>query len=568
MNGTSFPRLVAMVTVAAGALVAQQGESILMTKHNLSASGPGAFRAASDGDACIFCHAPHRSRTQQPLWNRDDTTTSYLTYTSTTFQGSIGQPNGTTKLCLSCHDGTIALGKVVSLGKEIEMQAGHGYLDSGPGFLGANLRDDHPVSFPYATSRGGGAADYRPALSITKPVHLDDAGQVQCTSCHDPHKNTFGAFLHFSNRNSALCLACHQPTHWSNSAHALSPRTWNGSGQAPWPGDHFDTVAENGCANCHREHGAGQAQRLLNFAGEEENCLRCHNGNVAVKNIAAEVAKPSAHSPAATFGVHDPTERPETMARHAECQDCHDPHQATAGTAPAPGVAGPLLGVSGIASSGAAVAPINQGYELCYKCHADNHGDVVSVPRQLPQANVRLEFAIGNPSFHPIEGPGRNGSVPSLIAPWTVSSRMACTDCHDSNTSPSVGGTGPRGPHGSTFRPLLSLNYTTTDNTTESASAYALCYKCHSRSSITSESSAFRYHRKHVVEERTPCSACHDSHGISAGQGNEVNNSNLINFDTSIVRPRNGVLRFVDTGVRRGNCTLICHGESHNALSY
>ncbi|MFO1078079.1 MAG: cytochrome c3 family protein [Planctomycetota bacterium] len=561
-----LPFLIATATVLGGA-AAQQGESIVQTKHNLSPSGPGAFRAQDATGICIFCHAPHKATQQKPLWNRNDTTTSFLTYSSSTFQGAVEQPNGTSKLCLSCHDGTIALGSVVSLGGNIPMAQGHEFLDSGPAALGANLRDDHPISFPYASSRGGSDAEYVPPAAIQRPVHLDAEGLVQCTSCHDPHKNLHGAFLHVDNRRAGLCLACHQPTGWSGSAHANSPKTWNGTGANPWPAAAFDNVADNGCANCHRQHGAGQPQRLLVFGTEEENCLRCHDGNVASQNIASEVAKPSAHSPVSTLGVHDPTEDPATMARHAECQDCHDPHMASAGTAVAPGVPSPVAGIGGVNSSGSPVTPILFGYELCYKCHGDNHGSTVYVPRQFPQANVRLEFNIGNPSFHPVEGPGRNTDVPSLIAPWTVGSRVACTDCHDSNASPAVGGSGPRGPHGSTHRPLLSRNYTTTDNTPESASAYALCYSCHSRTSILNDSS-FREHRKHIVEERSPCSACHDSHGISAGQGNPTNNSNLIHFDVSIVRPQNGVIQFVDTGARHGNCTLVCHGEGHNRESY
>jgi predicted CXXCH cytochrome family protein len=423
------------------------------------------------------------------------------------------------------------------------------------------------VSFPYATSRGGSGSQYVPAAAIQKPVHLDHNGLVQCTSCHDPHKNVHGAFLHVSNQRSGLCLSCHQPTYWAGSAHAVSAKTWNGVGSDPWPTQTYETVADNGCANCHREHSAGQGERLLNFANEEDNCLRCHNGNVAQKNIAADLAKASAHSPAATLGVHDPTEDPQSMARHAECQDCHDPHRATAGTTAAPGVPNTIAGVTGVNSGGATVSPISFGYELCYKCHAENHGSTVYVPRKILQTNTRLEFNAANPSFHPIEAPGRNNSVPSLLAPWTVASRVACTDCHDSNTSPAVNGSGARGPHGSTFRPLLALNYTTNDNTTESATAYALCYKCHSRTSILGNS-GWKEHRKHIVDKRTPCSACHDSHGIAAGQGNAINNSHLINFDTSIVKPRGSVLEFVDTGVRRGRCTLVCHGEDHNNESY
>ncbi|GAB4141825.1 MAG: cytochrome c3 family protein [Planctomycetota bacterium] len=558
---------IAAIALFAALAPAQQGALIAETKHNLSVTGTGQFRAQSAAETCVFCHAPHKARTQVPLWNRDDSTATYLTYQSSTFQGTVAQPNGTTKLCLSCHDGTIALGRVVSLSTEITMLPGRQYLSSGSAFLDTNLRDDHPVTFSYAASRGGSGIGFLPAASITPPVHLDENGLVQCTSCHDPHNNTHGYFLHATDQQSAICLSCHNPVGWSAGSHANSTSTWNASGLDPWPWARYSNVRDNGCANCHRQHGAGHPERLLNFAAEEDNCLRCHNGNVASKNILQDLSKPYAHAPAATTGVHDPVENPLTMARHAECQDCHDPHRAVAGTASPPGVPGPLTGVSGIDGAGNVVSPINNGYELCYKCHADNHGATVYVPRQHAQANVRLEFDPNNPSFHPIESVGRNPDVPSLISPWTTSSRMTCTDCHDSNTSPSVGGTGARGPHGSTYRPILALNQTTTDYTTESQAAYALCYKCHSRTSILADQS-FKEHKKHIQGEDAPCTVCHDPHGVSATQGTQANNAHLINFDTSVVSPSGGVLQFTDNGRFHGSCRLVCHGKNHNPKSY
>jgi len=73
----------------------------------------------------------------------------------------------------------------------------------------------------------------------------------------------------------------------------------------------------------------------------------------------------------------------------------------------------------------------------------------------------------------------------------------------------------------------------------------------------------------HVRDENTPCSVCHDAHGVSATLGNETNNSHLINFDVSVVRPNaSGLLRFVDQGETSGSCDLACHGEDHNGYAY
>ncbi len=556
----------AMGWLLAGSAMALQ-KQISLTRHNLSATGPGTFKATGEGRLCVFCHAPHQARKQVPLWNREDSTQSYLTYTSSTFQGSISQPNGSTKLCLSCHDGTIALGKIVSQAAEITMDSGKRFLNTGAGFIGSNLQDDHPVSFNYTSSKGGTSSEFRPANSILAPVRLDGNGDVQCTSCHDAHDNSLGQFLRTTDKAGALCISCHNPTDWNNSRHQASTATWNSQGINPWPDANYNTVADNACQNCHKPHAAGHPQRLLVRAKEEENCSNCHNGNVANKNIMADILKLSSHDVTNYNGVHDPVENPLTMNRHAECQDCHNPHTVKSGTAAAPNVPGTLFGISGLDTNGSAVSRINFGYELCYKCHADNNSGNNYVSRVISQTNVRLEYDPTNPSFHPVEAQGKNSDVPSLISPWTTASRMACTDCHASNNAPNFGGGGPRGPHGSSNKPILGLNYTTGSYVTESSTNYALCYKCHSRSSILGDNS-FKEHDKHIRKEDTPCSVCHDPHGVSATQGNSTNNSHLINFDKTVVSPWMGKLEFVDEGRFKGNCTLLCHGEKHNRENY
>ena len=146
---------------------------------------------------------------------------------------------------------------------------------------------------------------------------------------------------------------------------------------------------------------------------------------------------------------------------------------------------------------------------------------------------------------------------------------IRCTDCHSNDNGPGAGGNGPSWPHGSNFDFLLERNYTVIDNTPESTYEYALCYKCHLRSSILGDQS-FKEHRKHIVEERSPCSACHDPHGVSSTLPTTSQHTRLINFDTTIVRPNpsNGRLEFKDLGRFAGSCTLTCHGERHNDERY
>jgi len=538
---------------------------VVDTRHNLSVSGPGGIRASSEDQVCIFCHTPHNSEPNSPLWNRASPGSNYVPYSSSTALASPGQPTGSSILCLSCHDGTIALGQVLSRPAPISMIGGITTMPTGAARLGTDLSDDHPISFNYTTTLASQRGELVNPGSLTGAVKLDKAGQMQCTSCHDPHNNSNGKFLVMQNSASALCRTCHVKNKWNETDHSTSSNTWNGVAPDPWTTTSATTVAGNACENCHTPHNAGGNQRILKYAAEEDNCYVCHNGHVDSKDVQGEFSKFSRHPIMDTQGVHDPGEQAVVNTRHVECQDCHNPHAANSGN--------PLNGVSGIGILGNNVAQVSGSHELCFRCHGDSQNKPAALtPRQIDQTNVRLEFNTNNPSFHPVAGSGKNPNVPSLIAPLSTSSQITCLDCHNNNANPSVG-SGPNGPHGSSYAPLLERRYVTTDNTSESASNYALCYKCHSRSSILGDQS-FTLHDKHIRGERAPCNVCHDPHGVSATQGNSTNNSHLINFDTSVVSPNmmggggGGGPTFTDNGTFAGSCTLSCHGRNHMNFSY
>lgn len=555
----------ATLVLSLGVLVATaRATSIVASKHNLSVNGPGTVKAVTESEICIFCHTPHNGSREAPLWNRLSSGQTYTPYTSSTANAHPGQPTGESKLCLSCHDGTIALGTVHSRTGTIALRGGTTVLPAGNSLLGTDLSDDHPVSFPYDATLATTNGELRHPSTLTGAVRLDSNGQMQCTACHDAHNDQFGKFLVMDNTASALCSACHDKNFWTTSSHATSTKTWNGTGTDPWPHTTNATVQTNGCENCHRPHAAGNKPRLLNFPGEESNCLSCHSGTVAAKNLQPEFNKLSTHPIMATTGVHDPMEDPVNSSRHVECVDCHNPHAAKSQAASAPTASGDLAGVKGVSLSGATVDPLTNEYELCFRCHGDstNRGPA-RVTRQTPQTNTRLEFQTSNASFHPVAGPGKNPNGPSLIAPMTTASVIYCTSCHNNNQGPGAGGTGPDGPHGSTFTPLLERRLEITDNQLESAAIYALCYKCHSRTSILNNQ-GFRYHKIHIVDVRSACTTCHDSHG-------SANSPHLINFNTTYVTKstsRNSGPTYTSTGVNRGVCTLTCHGKDHNPFNY
>ncbi|NOX35060.1 MAG: hypothetical protein GXP56_15250 [Deltaproteobacteria bacterium] len=541
--------------------------TIQFTKHNLSVTGPGSNKAASEDEICIFCHVPHGGRTDIPfLWNHKAQTTTYTPYTSSTLHVTPGQPTGASRQCLSCHDGTIALGGLVSRPDEVLFAGGIRFMPPGDSNLGTDLSDDHPVSFVYDTSLALANGELEWPSTLPPKIKLDKDNMLQCTACHNPHNDTFKKFLVVSNQYSGLCTACHSRTGWTTSSHSVSSAQWNSQGTDPWPDTDYSTVAENGCSNCHTSHLAGSKERLLHYAFEEDNCLVCHNGNVASQNIEIQFTKQYKHPVQDYTNKHDAAESfvSGTVPKHVECVDCHNPHQADNSPSPGPPlISGANKGVSGIDSNGQEVTGVQNLYSICFKCHGDNN--VISsfpITRQIGQLNTRLEFNPGNPSFHPVQSVGRNTDVPSLLPGLSENSIISCTDCHNNDET-----TGPKGPHGSSFKYLLQKKYNTDDYTTESPSEYDLCYKCHSRSSLLSDQSGFP-HKRHLMS-RAPCSACHDPHGISSSQGNSTNNTHLINFDIAIVQTSmHGSRYFKDLGKFKGQCSLRCHNRNHNGWSY
>ena len=151
---------------------AQSTSDVASTLHNLSVDGPGSVTATSETQVCVFCHTPHGATAAPaaPLWNRSLASQTYTTYTSSsldaeTIAGQLAQPAGSSKMCLSCHDGTLAISSVNVLGGQVNVTiplSGAGPGDTMPagaglqtGFtrnLGTDLSNDHPISMTYDTT--------------------------------------------------------------------------------------------------------------------------------------------------------------------------------------------------------------------------------------------------------------------------------------------------------------------------------------------------------------------------------------------------------------------------------
>jgi predicted CXXCH cytochrome family protein len=163
---------------------------------------------------CIVCHTPHNANisvTNAPLWNHTLTNSTFQLYTSSvsgTFNGITGQPDGSSKLCLSCHDGSVAL--------ENFGGTTTGTHFAGSGLIGTDLRDDHPISFLFDATLAltdGHLKNPTTALSGlggTIQENMLISNKMQCSSCHDVHNSSGVANLLIkSNAASGLCLTCH-----------------------------------------------------------------------------------------------------------------------------------------------------------------------------------------------------------------------------------------------------------------------------------------------------------------------------------------------------------------------
>ncbi len=520
--------------------------SVVNTKHNLSVSGTGDIHATSETRVCIFCHTPHHASDVTPLWSRPENTTIYTLYTSSTMTAVPGQPTGYSRLCLSCHDGTVALGSLHGAAIPIPLNVPD--LSGRASNLGTNLRNDHPISFLYMDAFSDGELRHISDLKSMYPaIKLENDVNVECTSCHNPHSDPYGKFLVMDNHNSLLCTACHVKTGWPTSSHADAA---------------VSLAGVTGCLNCHDTHSAGGAVRLLKTALEEETCLNCHKPGVlaGAKDIQTEIGKSYHHPVEDAVGVHDPEEALPAIRYHVECADCHNPHQLKddVSVVEAPFVNGSLKGVKGIAINGSpTVGYAKYEYEVCFRCHAGSAfvtTDIIT--RQIEEDNIRLCFDPVNPSFHPVATSGKGTSVPSLRPEFSLASRIYCTDCHNSDDSTKAGGAGPNGPHGSDYEPLLIANYETgyPPPQTYSPGAYALCFRCHYDTILLSVNSTFPKHSFHVVTQGIPCSVCHDPHGIPRiSGGTDSANAHLINFDINVVKP----VRMYNSVAR--SCTVSCH---------
>lgn len=592
---------------------------------------------------CQYCHAPHSGIGKGPLWAQTYSTQTYTLYSSTTTtQQTMQQPPiaAPSSLCLSCHDGTVAPGQTVPYGK-IQMQ---GKMNASDVF-GTMLQNSHPFSFNNLKDSPDLVATLVSSHQTADPLHKVRLvrGNVECESCHNPHvENGDTTSLNFLVRDSssgAMCLSCHGTTPrtvnnqsnplvpWPTSVHATIS---NSTLQAAFVGP-YTTVALNACTSCHVEHNANGPARLLRGAtpalasmdASTQNCVSCHNGNnnitPALPNIYAEFGKTSAHPFPSGTNTHDTAET--TLLnnnRHATCVDCHNPHgsQQVGSTFPTP----PQIrlsqnAVNGIlASDGVSVvSPAQNQYENCLRCHGTSTGKPTSsafgylpvraVANTADPENVIPEFSATATSSHPVTHTDSSAyPQPSLLVRMLqedgvtqgrlMGTQIFCTDCHNSDDNREFGGSGPSGPHGSTYPHIMERRYEMSQvspgvfpaggpgspiiaatlfpgQLTSAGGAapgpWALCGKCHDLTNVLGNNT-FQYHSLHVSTVGISCSVCHTAHGMGSTSPT-ITGERLVNFDTNVVAPNtidaSGTIG-ISYNRSKNTCALACHMYSHN----
>jgi len=229
------------------------------TPHDFTMNYTVVSTQAGGVGECTMCHTPHKAPATGLLWNHTYSNNSFSwsdatqTAAGTTLPTISSTWNGSTPKCLSCHDGTVAVGDIAwfDAQKQTISVSLTGTLTSGkisdPNFLIASatgdLKGNHPVAVPYPvgqvantynTSTNGTslvATDFVSDPTANKIVLYKQGGQVitrvvasatgttngiECSSCHDPHNkggtDSDDFFLRgklTGNTSAYICLKCH-----------------------------------------------------------------------------------------------------------------------------------------------------------------------------------------------------------------------------------------------------------------------------------------------------------------------------------------------------------------------
>lgn len=252
-NFTAVCTLAAALALAAVAARAAPGDGLANTGHDFTRyAGAALAGGPAAAGPCTFCHTPHVSKTTELGWNHTLSKNNFdygvaATTAGTPYARFRGDSyKGPSAKCLSCHDGSVAIGDIGGQRQGGRVLAAERIGSNGFAVaeqVGANgsLGGNHPVAMPYPYARMANtyngvtngarliAGDWVPDPTVNnmRLYSEDSAGNVidtprpgaagiECSSCHDPHNKAskdamfLRAKVGGSTRESGyICLQCH-----------------------------------------------------------------------------------------------------------------------------------------------------------------------------------------------------------------------------------------------------------------------------------------------------------------------------------------------------------------------
>jgi predicted CXXCH cytochrome family protein len=270
--------LAGLAALALGLTAFGASAPIANSKHNMNlVFGNGTIQ---NNEVCLPCHSAHSRQPEDMefLWNHEMPTTEYKTYalSGTNASLNVGDLDEVSKMCLSCHDGTVAVDSYYStigaapgatlVNGTHKLGAGNDALgNSTAGFVvgggTGDLTHDHPVGIRY------------PGLSPTTGTWTKGSWRFK-----DPTKFTSAKYI--SADQTGAPAGDYNYTNYQKYDAAtktfsnISAVGGGAIGLEKMPGDTYATVI--GCAACHTPHTS--TYNFLRMPNTNSQlCLTCHD---------------------------------------------------------------------------------------------------------------------------------------------------------------------------------------------------------------------------------------------------------------------------------------------------
>ncbi|HXN06911.1 MAG TPA: cytochrome c3 family protein, partial [Nitrospiria bacterium] len=412
---------------------------------------------------------------------------------SKSFDGKLnrGAPTGYSRLCLSCHDETVAIGSVLNKpgsggynapgtftnpfnmvyqGGDVygggpnqdpssygfpagTMPVGSGALSQDTRRLGTDLTNDHPISFLFDSALAatdtelvdpGPPLQRAPGVVVTSPTPISPAARypgdnptiydsVQCTSCHNPHQVDYPKFL----RGSIFQNDPNHPGEQIICLYCHAKPGWVGSTHQ------ISKAVHNAYPDSTNPFDYDGTHTVEQFA-----CRNCHDPHTVqgAKRIHREGVDPTGQDAVekTCFLCHSPANSPVngTLTANGNPLSQISPYPTNDPTAPAnPRFSGAKPAPDINSQFSKDINPTGQtGCYTTWNPQANTPG-----PGNFPECGSAMNLTLGHggkhePMFvtHPQEGvelgspspPANNEAMPGALVPDRVP-HVTCTDCHN-----------------------------------------------------------------------------------------------------------------------------------------